>query len=181
MSRPTLGAVPALPTTGDGRPLLSRSDLERYDPRPQRSGGRERYYCPVHGGDHQRSFSLDPATGLYTCHSCGVKGRLREFWPPLPGRPGWQPSRQQRPPTVEDLGRRELEARRRADEERAQRLAAAQLSPVATAFLARLPELVAALRQPDCPGALYLRQRGLDPQVRRRAWRRLCATGPVAG
>jgi len=63
------------------------------------------------------------------------------------------------------MGRHSLEARRRADEGRAQRLAEAPLSPVATAFLAQLPEMVTALGQSDCPGALYLRWRGLDPQL----------------
>ena len=44
----------------------------------QRAGKRLRFYCPVHGGDNQRSFSLDPATGFYKCFTCGAKGQLAE-------------------------------------------------------------------------------------------------------
>src|SRR5260221_3429105 len=33
-------------------------------------GGRLRAYCPVHGGDHQRSLSIDPETGWGFCHCC---------------------------------------------------------------------------------------------------------------
>jgi hypothetical protein len=34
------------------------------------SGGRLRAYCPIHGGDHQRSLSIDPSTGWGFCHCC---------------------------------------------------------------------------------------------------------------
>jgi len=162
MSRSGPGLALSFPTTADGRPILTREDLERYDPRPNRSGGRERYYCPVHGGDHQRSFSLDPATGLYACHTCGAKGRLKDYWPDLQARPGMRP-RLSEPLSAEERGRRELEARRCAERERNERLAAAPLPDEAVAFLARLPEMNASLRQPDSPGTAYLRHRGLDP------------------
>src|SRR6266851_3296852 len=35
-----------------------------------RGGGLLRAYCPVHGGDHQRSLSIDPETGWGFCHCC---------------------------------------------------------------------------------------------------------------
>ncbi len=34
------------------------------------SGERLRVYCPIHGGDHQRSLTIDPATGWGFCHCC---------------------------------------------------------------------------------------------------------------
>src|SRR5260370_25120028 len=34
------------------------------------SGGRLRAYCPIHGGDHQRSLSIDSETGWGFCHCC---------------------------------------------------------------------------------------------------------------
>ncbi len=34
------------------------------------SGDRLRAYCPIHGGDHQRSLSIDRTTGWGYCHSC---------------------------------------------------------------------------------------------------------------
>lgn len=163
MRRSGPGLALAVRTTADGRPILSREDLERYDPRPSRSGGRERYFCPVHGGDHQRSFSLDPATGLYACHSCGATGRLRDYWPTT-SQKGARP-RAHGPLSVTERGRRELEARRRAERERAERLAALHLPERALAFLGQLPQMQAALAEPDCPGAAYLRGRGLDPCV----------------
>ncbi len=33
-------------------------------------GGRLCTYCPIHGGDHQRSLSIDPETGWGFCHCC---------------------------------------------------------------------------------------------------------------
>ena len=34
------------------------------------SGDRLRAYCPIHGGDHQRSLSIERATGWGYCHCC---------------------------------------------------------------------------------------------------------------
>ncbi len=160
MSRRGAVAAPILPTTRDGRPILSRAALDQYDHAPQRSGGRERYYCPLHGGDNQRSLSVDPTTGQYTCHACGAAGTLREHWPDAP-----QDGTGRKPPkqlTLEEMGRRELAARAQIDQERAAHLAA-RIPAAAMAFLAQLPAMQEALRRADCPGATYLRARGLDP------------------
>jgi hypothetical protein len=42
------------------------------------SGKYIRYYCPIHGGDNQRSLSLDPETGRFKCFTCGAWGYLAE-------------------------------------------------------------------------------------------------------
>lgn len=156
------GVALALPVTASGRPILTRADLEAYDPSFTHSGGRERFYCPIHGGDHQRSLSLNPETGQYVCHtgSCQARGTLKDFWPADPG---------QRPPrrvipSFEQHGRTLLAAKRRGEQERAARFTE-DMPPAAAAFLAQLDKMNQALRDPDCPGAAYLRQRGLDPDV----------------
>ncbi len=147
-----------LARTKDGRAILSRADLQQYDPTPQRSGGRDRYFCPIHGGDHQQSLSVDPDTGKYKCHTCGEAGTLREHWPNADGKP----ARQARALSIVEIGRHALAAQRRAEEERTARLGA-DLPTQAAAFIERFDAMSAALRVPDCPGAVYLRSRGLDP------------------
>jgi len=159
VSRRGAVAAPILPTTRDGRAILSRATLDQYDHAPQRSGGRERYYCPLHGGDNQRSLSVDPTTGQYTCHACGATGTLREHWPNAPQDGKGKPPKQM---TLEEMGRRELAARAQLDQEHAARLAG-EIPAAATAFLAQLPAMQVALRRAGCPGAAYLRARGLDP------------------
>jgi len=154
------GRALPLPTTSTGRPILARGDLDAYDPHPRRSGGRDRYFCPIHGGDHQRSLSVEPQTGYYTCHSCGAKGTLREHWPDA----GGGKRRPARAPSIEEMGRWELQARARADAERARRLAA-EIPAGAATFVSALDARSAALRDPACPGATYLRGRGLDPTL----------------
>lgn len=153
--------VLALDHTRDGRPILTLADLQDYDPRPQRSGGRDRYYCPIHGGDNQRSLSVDPDTGKYTCHACGASGTLRDFWPDASaaGTP-----KAPKKPTLEQMGRADLAARARADQDHAERLAGA-IPATSAAFLAQLPALQEALRDPACPGVVYLRGRGLDAEL----------------
>ena len=46
--------------------LLSLGDLNDV----VESGQRLRAYCPIHGGDHQRSLSIDSSTGWGFCHCC---------------------------------------------------------------------------------------------------------------
>lgn len=157
MSRRGPGTPLDLPRTKDGRAILSRADLNAYDYAPARAGGRDRYFCPIHGGDHQRSLAVDPDSGKFTCHSCGATGTLREQWPD-----GGGAFKRTPPPSIEEIGRRERDARMRADAERAERLAA-EIPAEASRFLAHLDALSVALRDPDCPGAVYLRGRGLDP------------------
>lgn len=62
------------------RVLLTRQALEAYRNQGQgiRAGNRLRFYCPIHGGDNQRSLSLEPATGFFRCFSCGAVGQLKE-------------------------------------------------------------------------------------------------------
>lgn len=59
---------------------LTLTDLESY--RNQGSGKRSgqylRYYCPIHGGDHQRSLSLSHESGRFQCFACGAWGYLEE-------------------------------------------------------------------------------------------------------
>lgn len=60
--------APNLPCT------LTRAELDQCDPRP--SGGRIRALCPFHGSDHQRSLSVDPATGRWRCFACQRWGHV---------------------------------------------------------------------------------------------------------
>ncbi len=158
MSQRGPGTPLDLARTKDGRAILSHADLDAYDFTPQRSGGRDRYFCPIHGGDHQRSLSVDPDTGKYKCHTCGETGTLRDHWPNADGKP----ARPARALSIEEIGRHALAAQRRAEEERTARLGA-DLPTQAATFIERLGAMSAALRVPDCPGAVYLRSRGLDP------------------
>ncbi len=48
---------------------------------PRSSGGWIRAYCPVHGGDHQRSLSINEETGFGRCHQCGAQVLVREINP----------------------------------------------------------------------------------------------------
>ncbi len=159
MSRGGPGDPLDLPRTKDGRPILSRVDLDAYDPSPTRSGSRDRFFCPLHGGDHQRSLTLDPETGKFKCHTCGEGGTLHEHWPNQSG-----PVKRAAPLSIIERGQRELKAKARADAERAERLAAA-IPAEASSFLGTFDTMVDELQHPECPGAIYLRGRGLDPTV----------------
>jgi len=150
-----------LASTRDGRPILWQADLDRWDLSPQRSGGRLRYRCPVHDGDHQRSFSVDPETGKYTCHNgtcvASQGGTLRDFWRNQNGQKSVY-----RAASLKEIGERALARQKQADEERIQRYAAD--IPVESArFLTRLDAMSNALSDPSCPGVGYLTGRGLDP------------------
>ncbi len=69
--------------------ILSLREIENY--RGQGSGKPSgkylRFYCPVHGGDHQRSFQLNPETGHFKCFTCGAWGYLEE------SKKGWRRDR----------------------------------------------------------------------------------------
>ena len=58
---------------------LSLSELESYRNQQGKSIGKcLRFYCPIHGGDHQRSLALTPDTGHFVCFTCGAWGYLEE-------------------------------------------------------------------------------------------------------
>jgi hypothetical protein len=44
--------------------------------RPQRQGRYLRAFCPFHGGDSQRSFSVDTTTGRFQCFACQIWGYM---------------------------------------------------------------------------------------------------------
>jgi DNA primase len=58
--------TPQITPRGKAIHLLSPGDLMQV----VESGERLRAMCPVHGGDHQRSLSIDRATGWGFCHCC---------------------------------------------------------------------------------------------------------------
>jgi len=154
-------AMFALPRTADGRPILSRDDLDRLGP-PRQGGGRLRYYCPIHGSDRQRSLSVDARTGLYYCHSCKAGGRLRDDWDDegtvyLSGRRHTGSAA-----TSVDDRSRQLATLLRADADRVAALAR-PIPDHARSFIDRLDPLREALADRRCPGTAYLRRRGLDP------------------
>jgi len=156
MPRRVVAGRRRVPRTADGRPILRLSELD--GTATAWGTGRRRYPCPIHGSDHQRSLSVDLATGLFYCHCCGAAGRLHDYCD-ADGPAG--PSRS-RP--VDDAARQRERrtALARADREYAALLDAPPPA-AAAALLARLPALSRALRAPDSPGAAYLRGRGLDP------------------
>jgi len=145
--------VPTWPRSSKGMALLSTADVESYDPYPRRSGSRTCYKCPIHGGDHQTSFHVTDE-GFYKCHSCGERGRLTDY---LTDTPRTAPVI-----SLEALGQRRRLQKTRQGEDLLERLQG-ELPPAATAFLAHLPEMQAALGDPACPGYQYLMARGLDP------------------
>lgn len=132
-------------------PALSLADVEAYDPRTRRTAQRLRARCPLHGSDHQQSFSADLGTGAYCCHACGATGKLTDYWTE---RPRERPRRDERlvlhrspptpprPPVAIPPG------------------VASGRPVVATApGLDRLPSWQAAL--PGSPGETYLAKRGI--------------------
>src|SRR6266700_1248947 len=52
------------------------------------SGQRLRAYCPIHGGDHQRSLSIDSSTGWGFCHCCHATVLVDVGDPMITGRGG---------------------------------------------------------------------------------------------
>jgi hypothetical protein len=67
--------------TRDGRIIhvLAQADLD--DPLP--SGERLRAFCPIHGGDTQRSLSIDATSGWGFCHCCHATVLVEEYAPTI--------------------------------------------------------------------------------------------------
>jgi hypothetical protein len=72
-------------TTRQGKIIHRLSPGDLVD--PLESGERLRAYCPIHGGDHQRSLSIELATGWGFCHCCHATVLLETVHPIIVGRP----------------------------------------------------------------------------------------------
>jgi len=57
---------------------LSMSQIEAYRGPGLPSGKYIRFFCPIHAGDNQRSFQLNPESGHFKCYTCGKWGYLVE-------------------------------------------------------------------------------------------------------
>src|SRR2546429_9569863 len=58
--------TPHITSRGKAIHRLSLTDLLQV----VENGERLRAYCPIHGGDHQRSLSIDASSGWGFCHCC---------------------------------------------------------------------------------------------------------------
>jgi hypothetical protein len=134
------------PTT---RPVLSRAELDAYDPRPSGKGAERRYCCPLEAcrekpvdRGHQ-SLCVNVESGLWLCYRCQAKGRLTDHWAegPAPSRGAPRRAAPRRPfvlvPPPPEPGRA---------------ASAPQLAPM----------LAACVPVGDSPGARYLARRGAD-------------------
>lgn len=71
--------TPQITSRGKAIHHLSPSDLVQV----VESGERLRAMCPIHGGDHQRSLSIDRATGWGFCHCCHATVLVEALSPTL--------------------------------------------------------------------------------------------------
>jgi hypothetical protein len=91
MTAPSEVAAPAAPAPERG-PALSLADLEAFDPHPVGRGDERRFCCPLPACAAKprdrvhRSLGVNTATGLWLCHRCGARGKLRERWEERPWR-----------------------------------------------------------------------------------------------
>jgi hypothetical protein len=62
---------------------LTWAELNACHPIRGENGHSLRAFCPIHGGDHQRSLRIDLSTGRFNCYACGAWGyteEAREEW-----------------------------------------------------------------------------------------------------
>jgi hypothetical protein len=72
--------VATYPVDRSGGYEIALSELEGYHSQGpgKPSGGKLRFYCPIHGGDSQQSLEYDPATGRFHCFACQAWGYTTE-------------------------------------------------------------------------------------------------------
>lgn len=68
---------------------LSLNELETFDSKSRFAGRERRFLCPVCGQNKprdaaHRSLAVNTETGIFICHRCQTKGRLKEFWESRP-------------------------------------------------------------------------------------------------
>jgi DNA primase len=135
---------------------ITRAELEgyRHQGRGKRSGRYLRYFCPIHGSDHQRSFSLDPETGHFRCFSCEAWGKVVETLEELTPRRTWR-ARTHRAHAGERCAPRHHQSNVQGEQH-------ATPKPHLERILA---EYEAAL--PGSPGEAYLERRGIPLELAR--------------
>lgn len=115
-----------------------------------RAGAHLRFFCPIHGGDRQRSFKLNPETGHFKCYSCQEWGYLKEK------------HEQRRREWVKEHG-----GRASATGPKPLPVQPDQAEPPPNpAYEAQ--QVLMTQRLPGGLGALYLARRGIDPELARR-------------
>ena len=73
--------------------MVALSEIESFDPKPQKVGNESRFLCSLSASCRSkprdaahRSLCVNLNTGFYVCHRCSAKGKLKDFWeerPPL--------------------------------------------------------------------------------------------------
>jgi hypothetical protein len=140
---------------------LTLQEIEEYQGQGsgKPSGKYLRYFCPIHGGDNQRSLSLDPETGRFQCYSCGAWGYLREK------RQEWRQANQSGSPRNASSST----GRSNNPTPPIQAPSTPSLSGAVDEPPAR-PDLIEPLQKfqealPGSPGEEYLKQRGISLEV----------------
>jgi DNA primase len=69
--------------------ILTMAELENNDPKSPVRGSQRRFLCPECGGNKpkdsaHRSLVVNTNNGVYICHRCQTKGKLKEFWEESP-------------------------------------------------------------------------------------------------
>ena len=125
---------------------LSEAELDACRP-VKGEGNRLRAFCPYHGSDHQRSLSVDTATGHFKCFACGAWGYLESHRKTLAERSTSPAGARLRTPTHVPKP--------------------AQAPPMPPAARPELAGIMAGYRDalPGSPGEAYLRSRGISLDV----------------
>lgn len=68
---------------------LTMAELESFDSKSPRRGNQRRFLCPDCGANKpkdsaHRSLVVNTNNGVFICHRCQTKGKLREFWEESP-------------------------------------------------------------------------------------------------
>lgn len=134
-------------------PVLTLDDLAQFDPRHPQATAERDCCCPLCGTAKRvdaahRSLSYNAQSGLWSCHRCHARGRLRDFWP-------------ERDPADPKRGR--AGANRAAWGMRAVTPPPREIEPL-SAWSPRLGPCVRRL-EADCPGTRYLAGRGIPAPV----------------
>ncbi len=140
---------------------VTLTQIETYDPQPVRQGGRTRYLCGLSSmcldkprDNAHRSLCVENSSGVFYCHRCGEKGRLREFWEK---RSGTNPTKNLAIKTTHLRPVAALVARAISKETKQEKKIDLE------AMRERMSSY--ALKFADSPAQKYLQERGIQPKI----------------